>query len=105
MNKYNSQTVYYSARQTYQTRRESNIKVDRRKMYSLILEQLRRGPATAREIAGALFEEGHVIYPDRQSVQPRLTELTDQGKVEVCCKKYDGVTHRNVSVYKMVVNE
>ena len=57
---------------------------------------------TAREIAVILHKEGVVAYPLRDSVHPRLTEMCKMCKVKVCGSKTDHVTHKKVSIYRLL---
>lgn len=74
-------------------------------MHILILEQLEYGAMTAREIATVLYKHKKVLEPTRQQVQPRLTELVQDGRIEVCGKRHDSLTGRNVAIYRKVVEE
>lgn len=92
---------------TTETRRESFDKVDKNRLYNLILTTIvNHGDSieglTAREIAVILHKQGHIINADRQATQPRLTELAQANKVKVIGKKYDYVTQRNVASYVLV---
>lgn len=88
---------------TKETRKESYEKVDSATMRRRVLDVLSNGkPATAKEIATILYERHLVPYPVRQAVAPRLTELTQNGRVEVCGKAYDQETERHVAVYRLV---
>lgn len=57
---------------------------------------------TAHEIAEILHREGVVVYPVRDSVQPRITEMCKFGKVMVCGSKVDESTRKRVSIYRLV---
>lgn len=88
---------------TEETRRESYEKLDNESLQKHILSILENGKGmTARECAVAMYSKGYVAYPMRQSVAPRLTELVEEGLVEVCGKAYDDETNRNVAVYRLV---
>lgn len=86
---------------TKQTRRESLEKVNRGRLYSMIIEALSDSPSglTAREIAHILYQKGAVLHQDRQAVQPRLTELVSKEIIAVSGKRFDSETNRNVAVY------
>ena len=91
------------SRITKETRKESYEKIDSATMRRRVLDVLSNGkPATAKEIAVILHERHLVPYPVRQAVAPRLTELTQNGRVEVCGKAYDQETERHVAVYRLV---
>ena len=102
MSMFGCPTAYRSSRITRQTRRESNEKTDRQGMYSMILKELSYGDMTAREIGAILYRHGLVLSPSRQQVQPRLTELMQDGKIEVVGKRRDSLTKRSVAVYRLV---
>lgn len=102
MNFFGCETAYRSSRITKQTRRESNSTVSKNKLYSMILEQLKYQDMTAREIAVVLHRHRLVLSPSRQQVQPRLTELMQDGRVEVVGKRLDTLTGKRVAVYRFV---
>lgn len=105
MSMFGCPTAYRSSRITRQTRRESNEKTDRQGMYSMILKELSYGDMTAREIGVILCRHGLVLSPSRQQVQPRLTELMQEGKISVVGKRKDSLTKRSVAVYHLVKQE
>lgn len=93
---------------TTDTRWESFEKLDRKRLYDLIISTLIKNDEnglTAREIAVILYNQGFVINNDRQAVQPRLTELVDRNVVKVIGKRFDNITERNVAVYTLVKEE
>ena len=81
LNMFGCPSAYRSSRITRQTRRESNQQVDRKTMHKLVLDQLSYGDMTAREIGAVLYRHGLVPPPSRQQVQPRLTELMQDGLI------------------------
>lgn len=90
---------------TTDTRWESFEKLDRKRLYDLIVSTLihnSENGLTAREIAVILYDKGFIINNDRQAVQPRLTELVDENVVKVIGKRFDNLTQRNVAVYALV---
>lgn len=58
-------------------------------------------PLSASEIAYGLYINGFVPTPERNSVHPRLTELTKLGIVHVVGKRKDPITNRKVAVYEL----
>jgi len=70
------------------------VKADRQKRISMILRALGETEMTAREIAYKLK------FSDLNAVKPRLTELVQEGILEVSGKKFDELTKRKVSVYR-----
>lgn len=105
LNMFGCPTAYKSSRITRQTRRESNEKTDRQSIRSVILEQLAYCDMTAREIGEVLYRHGLVLSPSRQQVQPRLTELMQDGKIEVVGKRRDSLTKRSVAVYRLIEDQ
>ena len=101
LNMFGCPSAYRSSRITRQTRRESNQQADRKTMHKLVLDQLSYGDMTAREIGAVLYRHGLVLTPSRQQVQPRLTELVQDGLIEVVGKRLDSVTKRRVAVYRL----
>lgn len=97
-----NETALRSTAITKQTRRESNKKVNKEAMHTMILQELDYNNMTAREIAKRLYEKKQVLEPTRQQVQPRLTELMQDGRIEVCGKRYDTLTDRSVAIYRKV---
>lgn len=88
---------------TENTKKESHEQLDKETAYKHIIDVLSSGYAyTAREIAIELYKKKIILYPVRQAVAPRLTELEDAGIVWVTGKTYDVVTNRNVAMYKLV---
>ena len=87
------------SKETAQTRRESHKKTIKTNKYTEILTVLGSDVMTAREIADALYNAGILAYPARAMIQPRITELTENGVLKVVGKKYDEVTGRNVAQY------
>lgn len=102
MNFFGCETTLRSRVITKQTQRESHEKVDKQVIRNNILNELSYGNMTAREIAVVMHRHGLVTEPTRQQVQPRLTELTQEGLVEVIGKRYDSRTNRHVALYHKV---
>lgn len=88
---------------TQQTRHESNVKTEEIKqiLYTKVLAVLsKESNLTAREIA---LKIGRYT---RQDIQPRLNELRDKhGLIQEDGKKYDKLTKRNVTAYKLADKE
>lgn len=87
------------------TRFESYQKVDKNRMYGLILSTLKeheQNGLTARELAVILYNQGHIKSNERQATAPRLSELVDDEKVVVIGKRLDDVSLKNVAVYSLV---
>ena len=88
---------------TTETRKENYSKLDRNRLYDLILNVLlnNRQGLTAREIAIILYDNGELISNERQATAPRLTELVSYNKVKVVGKKTDVVSNKKVAVYSI----
>lgn len=87
---------------TLDTRRESNENVDRKKRYKQILECLGNDKMTAKEVAVEMFERGYIPSTERNFTAPRLTELCQNGQVEVVGKKKCQYTGKTVAVYEVI---
>lgn len=91
---------------TIETRNESFDKIlatigDRQRVVVDYLKAFDE-PLSASEIAYGLYINGLVPTPERNSVHPRLTELTKLGIVHVVGKRKDPITNRKVAVYELV---
>lgn len=86
---------------TYETRRESNEKVDREKRYEQILNILRGKTMTAKEVAVEMNQRGYVPTSERNFAAPRLTELVNKGMVQVVGKKVCEYTNKKVAQYQL----
>lgn len=86
---------------TYETRRESNLQVNREIRYKQILEILKDSAMSAKEIAVEMCNLGFTPNSERNFSAPRLTELVDKGLVEVIGKKVCDYTGKTVSVYRL----
>lgn len=85
-----------------ESRRESRERVNtkaRRAQVLSLLKILKR--ATAREIAEAMYVRGYVNTTDRNNAAPRLNELVKTGQVEPVGKKFDNVTGKTVTVFRL----
>jgi len=87
---------------TYETRREAHQSVDKAKRNDQILEILKAGPMTAKEVAVELFRRGLTGSDDRNMAAPRLTEMVDAGRVKVTGKKRCIYTQKTVAVFERV---
>lgn len=68
----------------------------------LVVDVLSGRELTAREIAIEMHNLGLLPYPARAVIQPRITELVEDGVLEAVGTKYDQETERKVAVYKVV---
>lgn len=87
---------------TRETRRQSydGILPERGKRCRIILEMLADREMTVEEITDELVQNGTIKYYDRNFVAPRLTELKDEGVVEVIGKKPSKRTGKNVAIWR-----
>lgn len=91
----------YGEHTTMETRRESNNNVDRKKRYREILECLGNDKMTAKEVAVEMFDRGYIPSTERNFTAPRLTELCQNGQVDVIGKKKCQYTGKTVAVYEV----
>lgn len=92
---------------TIKNRREAydEIKPKRENRKAMILEVLKNGDPngmTAEEVAQQLLHDGKITHIDLNFTRPRLTELKEEGKVEVVGKRRSLITARNTAVWKVV---
>jgi len=86
----------------FETRAEANETVDRNKRYAQIIECLREKPQqTAKEIAVMMYNKGYIPNTERNFTAPRLTELSQRGKVEAVGKTRCKYTGKLVAVYDL----
>ena len=86
---------------TFSTRDESNEAIDKNRRYSQILEIMVEmdKPMTAKEIAVEMYKRGYIPTTERNFTGPRLTELSQIGKVEPYNKKICQFTGKKVATY------
>ena len=95
----------YGENTTFETRKESNEKIDKNKRYAQIKEILKDfGELTAKEVAIVMYKRGYTPTSERNWCHPRLTELCISGEVEVIGKTKCEYTGKTVSVYKLREN-
>lgn len=86
---------------TFETRSEAEKSVDKHIRYGQILDILGTDNRyTAKEMAVEMFQRGFTPDMDRNNAAPRLTELCQEGKVEVIGKTICDWTGKKVSVYQ-----
>lgn len=79
---------------TKETRLESFLRTDRGTRQQMILSAW-EGPMTAREIARKLG------FSDLNAVKPRITELAQSGELIEAGKKWDQLTDRTVTCWRL----
>ena len=86
---------------TLDTRGESNESVDKAKRYIQITEILHEHiePMSAKEIAVEMYRKGYTPTSERNFASPRITELLQNGKLEVVGKKKCEYSGKSVSVF------
>lgn len=86
---------------TKETRRQSydGILPERGRRCRIILETLGDREMTVEEITDELVRKGEIAYYDRNFVAPRLTELKEEGVVEVVGKKPSRRTGKNTAIW------
>jgi len=85
-----------------ETRREAHeqVKPTKQVRYGQILDVMGDGAFTVDEVIDLMMERRYLTYPDRNSVAPRLTELSQSGTVRIVGKRKSGKTGKTVSVYR-----
>lgn len=91
----------------FETRKESELQVDRQKRYKQITEILKDYPngLTAKEISVEMKKRGYTPTDERNFSSPRITEMLISGAVECIGKKKCIYTNRNVGVFKLRVKQ
>lgn len=88
-----------------ETRAEANETVDRNKRYMQIVECLTEKPyQTAKELAVMMYIKNYIPNTERNFTAPRLTELSQMGKVEAVGKKKCKFSGKMVSVYALKIS-
>lgn len=92
----------YGEMTTLECRSESHKKVDKAKRRSEILFIMKGNKImTAMEVANELLNHGFVNRLDRNNAAPRLTEMCQDGTVDVVGKKKDEWTGKMVTCYQI----
>lgn len=91
---------------TQQTRQLSfeNIQQKKKMRYEQILDVLRKGKRTAKEIAVKLYELKLIPSSERNYTAPRLTELEQMGLVKSTSKKKCQYTGKKVAIYEITTD-
>lgn len=87
----------------FETRRESELQVDKKRRYNEILQILQdfKQPLSAKEISVEMKHRGYTPTDERNFASPRLTELVRTGVVEVMDKKLCTYTHKKVGTFRL----
>ena len=92
----------YGEATTLECRSESHEKVDKAKRRREILFIMKGNRImTAMEVANELLNHGFVNRLDRNNAAPRLTEMCQDGTVDVVGKKKDKWTGKMVTCYQI----
>lgn len=92
----------YGEATTLECRSESHEKVDKAKRRREILFIMKGNRImTAMEVANELLNHGFVNRLDRNNAAPRLTEMCQDGTVDVVGKKKDEWTGKMVTCYQI----
>lgn len=92
----------YGEATTLECRAESHEKVDKAKRRREILFIMKGNRImTAMEVANELLNHGFVNRLDRNNAAPRLTEMCQDGTVDVVGKKKDRWTGKMVTCYQI----
>ena len=89
----------YGEATTLETRGEAHEKVNKQLRYRQIIECLSEHPATAKEIAVEMCKRGYIPTSERNFTAPRLTEMSQDGRVEPIGRKKCSYTGKTVAVY------
>lgn len=89
---------------TYNTKRKSNLTVDKEKRYEQICTILKEHPdgLSAKEVAVIMCDKKVTPTNERNFSAPRLTELCQDNKVAVIGKKKCSFTDKMVAIYRLV---
>lgn len=84
----------------FETRAEAHETVDKQKRYKQIIECLTNSEGmTAKEIAVEMMRRGYIPTSERNFSAPRLSEMCENGIVDIIGKKRCDYTGKKVSVY------
>ena len=85
-----------------ENRRESHdaVKPTKQIRYTQIMDILGDAQMTVDEVIDGMMEKRYLLYPDRNSVAPRMTELYQEGRLRIVGRKKSPRTKRSVSVYE-----
>ena len=88
---------------TLEARSESHEKIDKQQRYKQILEIMtdNKKPMTAKEISYEMYKRGYTPTSERNFSSPRITELLQNGTLDVIGKKKCKFTGKTVSVYQL----
>ena len=86
---------------THETRAASHEEVKKDIRYRQIIEILKNGDYTAKEVAVMLWRKGKTLTAERNYSAPRLTELSQMGVVEPIGKRVCEYSRKKVAVYHL----
>lgn len=91
----------YGTNPLIETRKESELLVDKKKRCSQIIEILKESeePLTAKEIAVRMCKKGYIPTSERNFSAPRITEMLDKGILDCVGTKLCEYTGKNVGAF------
>lgn len=86
-----------------ETRAEAHETVDKKKRYKQIIEIMidNKEPMTAKEISVEMHKRGYTPTSERNFSSPRITELLQNGTLDIIGKKKCKFTGKTVTVYEL----
>lgn len=86
-----------------ENRRESHdaVKPTKQIRYTQIMDILGDAQMTVDEVIDGMMEKRYLLYPVRNSVAPRMTELYQNGKLRIVGRKKSPRTNRSISIYEV----
>lgn len=91
--------------ETLENRNFANLEVDKNKRYQQIIECLGTNEMTAKEIANEMYMRGMIPTNERNFTSPRITEMLQDGILEIAGKKKCEWTGKSVTMFRRRLNE
>ena len=86
--------------ETLENRNFAELEVDKNKRYQQILECLGDKEMTAKEIAHEMYMRGMIPTNERNFTSPRITEMLQDGILEIAGKKKCEWTGKSVTMFR-----
>jgi hypothetical protein len=86
--------------ETLENRNFANLEVDKNKRYQQIIECLGTNEMTAKEIANEMYMRGMIPTNERNFTSPRITEMLQDGILEIAGKKKCEWTGKSVTMFR-----
>lgn len=90
---------FWGTNPSMETRHDSNERIDKKVRQNQVLSVLTH-PMTAKECAVEMYVHGFTRNDDRNNAAPRLTEMTEDGRVEIIGKTRCRYSGKTVTVYR-----